>query len=268
MKKIVHFSDIHFGTEVESACEAFITDINRECPDLVVMSGDVTQRGRTKEYKTAKQFLSRVRFPMVVIPGNHDLPAWNPLKRFFGASSRFQKYISSDMFPFYRDKKIAVLGVNTSRALRWSSGSISAAQVNRIREKFLALPSNLIKVVVLHHNIMPSRGKHGERLLGHAKDFFLGVRDCGIDIVLTGHLHDSYTNVLSKDTTFGKPLIVSQAGTAVSRRVRNGFNEYNLVHIGDRQVQISIKRLREGNFVVDQIDTYDLLDNTTKHTFV
>jgi 3',5'-cyclic AMP phosphodiesterase CpdA len=248
MRKIIHISDIHFGTENETVAQSLIKNIYTECPDLIVISGDLTQRAKKHQFMAAKKFLDTLEFPKVIVPGNHDITLWNPYRRILLSNRRFKKYINKDMYPYFIDNEIAVVGINTARAIAITGGRISRHQIKWIIKQFEQVPENVAKIVVFHHNVLPSRAEKKDALLGGLSLFLRKVRHCRIDMILTGHLHDSFASLIPSEMSAGKPLIVSQAGTAISCRLRNGLNEYNLINITVENIEITIKKFKDGEF--------------------
>ena len=136
MKKLLHLSDLHFGRVDDSLVEPLRRAAQAIAPDLVVISGDFTQRARRVEYRAARRFLDSLSSPRLVVPGNHDIPLWDVIRRFVSPLGRYRHYITDDLAPFYVDDEIAVLGINTARSLTRKYGRINARQMARAREVF------------------------------------------------------------------------------------------------------------------------------------
>ena len=115
MRKIVHISDIHFGRIDYGAVELVVEKIRELQPHLVVVSGDLTQRAKSRQFIEAKRFLDRLPQPQIVVPGNHDVPLYNVYDRFVNPLEKFKKYIISDLTPTYFDDEMAVVGVRSGR---------------------------------------------------------------------------------------------------------------------------------------------------------
>src|ERR1051325_9213684 len=117
MKKIFHFSDIHFGgAQAPNVAEAILAEIATIRPDVVVVSGDLTQRARTAQFREARAFLDRIEAPKVVVPGNHDVPLWNVVDRFFSPLEKYRRWITDDLNPIYKDDDLVVMGIDTTRS--------------------------------------------------------------------------------------------------------------------------------------------------------
>ena len=129
MRTIVHLSDLHFGRIDPALPPALLRAAVEAAPDLVVVSGDLTQRARVAEFKAAARFLETLPAPQLTVPGNHDVPLYNVLQRWLTPLDRYRRYITRDLAPFYQDAEIAVLGVNTARALTFKDGRINRLQI-------------------------------------------------------------------------------------------------------------------------------------------
>ena len=138
-RTIVHLSDLHFGRVDPAILPALRRAVAVAAPDLVAVSGDITQRARIAEFKAAAHFLETLPAPLLVVPGNHDLPLYNVLLRWLSPLDRYRRFITSDLAPFYEDAEIAVLGVNTARALTFKDGRINRAPDRGRDEAFRAM---------------------------------------------------------------------------------------------------------------------------------
>src|SRR5206468_7143254 len=151
---IVHLSDLHFGAHDQRLVDAVESDIARLEPDLVVISGDFTQRARTEQFKEACQFLEKLReagHEVLGVPGNHDVPLYDVLRRFLSPLTRYRRYIDETLCPFIELPGLAVLGINTARSLTFKDGRISKEQVEFIRETFARTDPDSMRVLVTHH---------------------------------------------------------------------------------------------------------------------
>ena len=194
MKKIAHISDLHFGRVNESVAAGLLHDITRIGPDLIVVSGDLTQRARRAEFEKARAFLDQMHFPKLVVPGNHDIPLYDIIRRFLVPLKRYEEIITSGMMPLYLDNEIAVLGINTARSFTWKEGRISTEQIAEMKEKLCSLSPDLLKIVVTHHPFIPPPGSAGVQIVGRALRALDIIDECAIDLLLAGHLHDAYSS--------------------------------------------------------------------------
>ena len=148
MRTLVHLSDLHFGRIDESLLDPLVASVEEARPDVVVVSGDLTQRARSSQFSAAAAFLARLPSPRIVVPGNHDVPLYNVFDRFVRPLDKFRRYIEPDLSPEYIDAEIAVLGVNTARSLVVKNGRINEEQVAAVRAVLLPLADEVMKVLL------------------------------------------------------------------------------------------------------------------------
>ena len=231
MKKIAHISDIHFGREDAAVVERLVEKIGELLPDIVVVSGDLTQRARESQFRRAREMLDRLPKPQIVVPGNHDVPLYNVVERFTDPLDNYRKHISENLEPFYRDDEMAVTGVNTARSLTIKGGRINAEQVAAVRLRMSDLPEDMLKVVVTHHPFdVPDKADESD-IVGRAKKAMPLIAESGADVFLAGHLHVSHIGYSARRYKLdgGRNALIIQAGTAASVRERGEENSFNLI---------------------------------------
>ncbi len=231
MRKIVHISDLHFGMADDRVVEVLIEKINELRPDLVVLSGDLTQRAKSVQFAAARDFLDRLPGPKIVVPGNHDVPLYNVMKRFGSPLARYKKYITEDLEPFFADDEIAVAGINTTRSLTIKGGRISAEQVAAVRARMKGLPESVLKIVVTHHPFDVPDGEDERDIVERAEKALPLLAESGADVFLAGHLHVSHIGHSARRYRLddGYSALIIQAGTAASTRERGEENSFNLL---------------------------------------
>src|SRR5436190_21774092 len=154
MTRILHLSDLHFGAHDERLVEAVVGETDALKPDLIVISGDFTQRATTEQFGEACKFLERLRdqgHEVLGVPGNHDVPLYDVLRRFLSPLARYRRFIDDSLCPFFEMPGVAVLGINTARSLTFKDGRISHEQIEFIRETFARTPSESLRILVTHH---------------------------------------------------------------------------------------------------------------------
>jgi 3',5'-cyclic AMP phosphodiesterase CpdA len=259
MRTIVHLSDIHFGRVHLNLVEPLIRSVNQIKPDLVAISGDLTQRARTYQFKEARTFLDSLPQPQIIVPGNHDVPLHNPYTRFFQPLVKYRRYITEDLQPFYADQEIAVVGVNTARSLTFKGGRVNQTQIDGVREKLCPLPDEVMKAVVTHHPFDLPEGHNEGDLVGRSRMAMQALANCGADLFLAGHLHVSHTGHTAKRYNIkGHSALIVSAGTAASSRGRGEANSFNVIQV--EHPQIVVKRLRwqpeAGEFAVAMTEKF------------
>lgn len=229
MRTVVHLSDIHFGAVDPRLVAPLIRAVHAARPDLVVVSGDITQRGRRGEYRQAREFLLSLPGPQIVVPGNHDVPIYHPIERALRPMRRFRNFITPEMIPFYMDDEIAAIGINTARATKTKYGHISRSQLEKIQEMLCPIPEEHIKIVVTHHPFDLPEGYNQERqIVGRSRRAMQVLAKCGADLFLAGHLHRVHAGLTTERYKIeGYSALVIQAGTAAlldGSREANSFN--------------------------------------------
>ncbi|MEO8573434.1 MAG: metallophosphoesterase family protein [Pyrinomonadaceae bacterium] len=235
MRSIVHISDIHFGDADPEVVERLVEKITEIQPGLVVVSGDLTQRAKTKEFQEARAFLDRLPQPQVIVPGNHDVPLYNVFHRFVHPLSKFRKHITDDLKPSCIDDDVAVFGINTARSLTIKGGRVSEQQVGELERKLCAVDERKLKIIVTHHPFDLPEGFDEDDIVGRAKTVMPRLVECGADVFLAGHLHVSHITHSARRYRLedGYTALIIQAGTAASMRMRGENNSFNLLELGD-----------------------------------
>lgn len=264
MKIVAHISDLHFGIEDEAVAAALVQDLARlaPAPALVIISGDFTQRARQVEFVKAQAFLRSIPGPWLAVPGNHDIPFYDVLRRFIRPLRRYRRFISPDPDPWFQLDDLHVLGINTARSLTWKSGRISFQQILEIQRRFASIPNDQFKLLVTHHPFIPPPGDFdaGIDLVGRASEALKIIDRCGVDLLLAGHLHHGYTgDIRTFYPATARSIVVAQAGTAISRRLRNEPNAYNVVCLDNDHIKVSVRVWRGAQFEDGLITSYRLV---------
>ncbi len=239
MRTIVHLSDLHFGHVDDALLSPLRTAVAALDPHVVVVSGDLTQRARARQFREARAYLDMLPKPQIVVPGNHDVPLYNVFKRFAGPLANYRRYISEDLEPFYADDEVAIAGVNTARSLTFKGGRINEEQVEMVRGKLCLLPDAVTKIVVTHQPFDLPDTADPDHLVGRARMAMETLAACGADVLLAGHLHLSHAGDTTARYKFeGYAALVVQAGTATSTRGRGETNSFNALRIDGDIVEV------------------------------
>jgi 3',5'-cyclic AMP phosphodiesterase CpdA len=188
--RVLQLSDLHAGTkeepEVEGDLRALVASVE---PELVVVSGDLTNRNRPAEHDRAATFLRSLERPLLVVPGNHDIPKLPPW-RFTGAFSEFVR-VWGETEPTYRSVRLIVVGLNSVRPWKQQGGALRAPQLDRARRSFAEAPAGALCVAVLHHHLLGAPWRTLKRTIANRASVLGGLVDAGAELIVSGHVHQS-----------------------------------------------------------------------------
>jgi 3',5'-cyclic AMP phosphodiesterase CpdA len=247
MPRLIHLSDLHFGAHDPKLVDAVEQRIDDAKPDLVVISGDFTQRARTEQFEQACQFLERLKaagHEVLGVPGNHDVPLYDVLRRFLSPLTRYRRFIDESLCPFHELPGAAVLGINTARSLTFKDGRINQDQVTYIRDTFSRTRADTARILVTHHPLFARPVGDGPELgkaIGRQELALDAVAEAGVDLLLAGHTHRASTHHAKDLVTDAGPALVIQAGTATSTRLRDEEQSFNLLEVGNAEVTVAVQ---------------------------
>lgn len=260
MPRLAHLSDLHFGAHDERLVEGVEERIDELKPDLVVISGDFTQRARTEQFREACHFLERLQdagHEVLGVPGNHDVPLYDVLRRFLSPLARYRRFIDDNLCPFVELPGLAVLGINTARSLTFKDGRINQDQVAFIRDTFSRAPRDAFRVLVTHHPLFALPvGEELSRAIGRQELALDAIQEAGVDMLLAGHNHHASSHHASDLVTRAGGALVVQAGTATSTRVREQEQSFNAIDVADGSVTIVVNGWEDGSFVPRDAKSY------------
>ncbi|WP_324752495.1 metallophosphoesterase [Roseovarius sp. Pro17] len=259
MRRVVHLSDLHFGRDRPELLAPLITAVNMLAPDLVAISGDLTQRARSGQFRAARAFLQRLEAPVLVVPGNHDIPLHNPLARILWPWRQYRSHISPQLEPSFEDSELIVLGMNTVNRFAHQSGQVSPSALSRV-DCALGDRKSRTCLIVAHHPLeqLATDRKRPTRGAECAKDM---LSQMGVDAVLSGHLHswraDPYAHKDGRNA-----MLQVHAGTGLSTRHRGEENDFNLLEIGAGAITVTryAASSETADFVPSQIRDFALGD--------
>jgi 3',5'-cyclic AMP phosphodiesterase CpdA len=239
MRTLVHLSDLHFGRVDESLLAPLRELVQGLEPDVVVVSGDLTQRAKSEQFEAARAWLDTLPEPQIVVPGNHDISLYNVFRRFVKPLDRYRRYITEDLAPVYVDDEIAIVGVNTARSLTFKDGRVNQEQVAQIHAQLDQLDRALTRIVVTHHPFDLPENSKDEEVVGRAQMAMKAFAECGVDVLMAGHLHASHAgNTAERYRIADYAALVVQAGTATSTRERGEVNSLNVLRVASGRVEV------------------------------
>jgi 3',5'-cyclic AMP phosphodiesterase CpdA len=254
MRTIAHLSDLHFGREDPDVVAALLAELGERRPTVVAVSGDLTQRARPTQFRAARAFLDRIEAPQVVVPGNHDVPLYDVVRRFTSPLGRYARFVTPELEPAYADDALHVLGVSTARSLTWKEGRISLDQIEALRRRFCdgAAPPRL-RVLVAHHPFGAAADGARPRVAGRSGRALRVLAGCGLDLLLTGHLHRLAHGELEHPVErLSRAVLAFHAGSATSVRLRGEPNSYNWIEVDGPRLVLTIRSFAGDRFATVQ----------------
>jgi 3',5'-cyclic AMP phosphodiesterase CpdA len=262
--RLAHLSDLHFGKHDTVVSSTLARELQSQGPDLVVVSGDFTQTGSEAEFRAAREFLDTLGAPVFAVPGNHDVPQRDMWRRFVNPYGHYRKYISPDLEPFAQVDGVALVGLKTphraTAGFNWQQGAFGRRQLKAVGERFAAAGPEAIRVIVAHHPLLEPEGElKGSMPPVRRADLALKTfSSLGVRLVLSGHFHLSYVRKhahlgeigLGEPTgarrSAAAPILVAQASSTISTRLRGHPNAYNLIDFEDNEIGIAVREWKGG----------------------
>ncbi|MFW6040591.1 MAG: metallophosphoesterase family protein [Thermoplasmatota archaeon] len=229
--KIFHMSDTHIGNEDafdKNVLEKVLDKVNKGGYDILLHSGDVTQDSKLESYKKAQKIFKKIEIPFIVIPGNHDKRS--------GGLSLFEDYIGPSNG--IEELGECVIIYVDSAVSDTDEGRVGMVKFDMIKEALREHHRKAIKIVLIHHHIIPIPKAGRERnVLSNAGDLLDLFLKEDVDLVVSGHRH--YPNVYQVED-----IVFINAGTASGKKTRYGDpNSYNLIEIDEDKVKVKTKKI-------------------------
>ena len=262
--KIAHLADVHFGRIARCGIvEALVADVASVDADLIIVSGDLTQRARKREYEQAAMLLRSFTAPVLVVPGNHDVYAWwHPFHRLVAPLRRFRRYICEDPSPTFTNDEVSVLGITSACGWTIQRGWCGAPTRRRIGSFFAGQPEGKFRILVVHHPLAAARSIGAEDVALGGAQTLRAAAEAKVDLVLSGHWHLSHAAMVSEFG--GDPFVVAITGTATSDRWRapqERLNQYQAIDVLSEHIVIEARQydpcahayefVRRSNFARD-----------------
>jgi len=260
MTSILHLSDTHFGTEVPTVLTALQRHVQEQGADLLILSGDITQRARRDQFEAAQQFIQQLKAVGVrhslIVPGNHDIPLFNLWQRFLSPYGNYRQHFGHDLEPCFENDELLVIGLNTTHPTRHKNGRITERQIQSVCQRLRDTDPRKLRLVVAHQPFGAMVSSDLANLQQGAEQAISAWADAGLDIVLGGHIHLPYIRPLSLQyPKLAREIWIVQAGTATSSRLRraipNSFNRLRLNKLpSGKQVLVERWDFQDDQFVL------------------
>lgn len=248
--RIIHISDIHFGAHNPEAEAVLIREINSRAPELVVLSGDLTQTGSRKEFSEARRFINAIKAPVFCVPGNHDIPHYNLWARLTRPYDHYRHYVNPEINPVTRSHDMVLAGLNSARPIlphwNWAHGKISRRQIADTAAIFNQEPAEKLRILVCHHPLQKAIESPLKTIVWGARHAITELLATKTDLILTGHVHHASVTMIEDegegDKSSGHRIAAIAASTAISTRIRNHDNGYNIITITDKNINVHMMR--------------------------
>jgi 3',5'-cyclic AMP phosphodiesterase CpdA len=244
MTRIVLLADLHFGSVPMGLAETLRAAVAELAPDVIVVAGDLTMRSRRREFADVQAWLKALSAPLMLLPGNHDLPVWNIFERFSSPFARYAKATGSPLMPVFEDAQCFVLGLNTTASWQphwqWQEGIARRADVIAAEKLLAAAPAGKLRVVATHHPLFTVEGMPRARPVRRFAEALSMLARQDVAVLMHGHLHQQYAMTMQHD---GKRILTIGAPTALSSRVRGEPNGFWLIAIDGDDVVLTLMRL-------------------------
>ncbi len=226
MTVLLQISDPHFGTERYEVVEALLALSRTLAPDVLVLSGDITQRARRSQFEGARSFVDRLGIATrIVLPGNHDLPVFDLFTRLVDPYGHYIRSFGESFAPSIETPDLLVLGVNTTTPRRRKDGEVGEVAIRRVADRLKRATYSQLRIVVTHQPAYVTRPKDAGNLLHGHQAAVRAWAAAGADIVMGGHIHLPYVAAINDGfPDLPRKLWCVQAGTALSRRLRHEAN--------------------------------------------
>lgn len=243
--RIVQLADLHFGAEDARAIEAATESVRQLAPDVVVVSGDMTQRGKHREFEMARAWIDSLNRPCLIVPGNHDTPLFNLVSR---ASSPFQRH--DHYFDSYasmlRVDDVRIDGLNTARGWQarsnWAEGSVRLRHLATILNRDVR--PDTIRVLACHHPFRSPKDAPLRTRTRRGATASEMLAESDVAILLTGHVHTPHVELIQEPN--GRYLAIS-AGT-LSTRLRSAPPAFNSLDITPTSVSVTTHDFKGSAF--------------------
>lgn len=231
MTRLLHLSDLHFGRTRPELVQPLIEAAAALAPDATLVSGDLTQRAREWQFEEAAHFLDALPQPLLVVPGNHDIPLDRPFQRFLRPFANYRAAVTPDLEPMFDLPGVRVIGINTAWPFSWEHGRARRRSLALAETRLQDARDARLRVVVMHHPLVHPPGEDKDPM-DRADEAARRLAQAGADLVLAGHLH-AWGAAVEELREGRRRMLLVQAGTGISSRVRAHENDFNVIDLQD-----------------------------------
>lgn len=261
MRRLAHISDLHFDRIDPAVVAGLERDLHEYTPDLLAVTGDLTQRAKPAQFAQARAFLEGLPFRRLVVPGNHDIaPVYRPIARLTKPFDDYRRSISQELDVSYADEELLVVGLSTADPFRYKEGTVSRAQLGWLL-MLARQHSGRFGVLLSHHPVVRPLSGPIERRARGSRRLHRVLERARIQLVLAGHLHESFNGPSSARIGGEADVVVVQASTATSTRLRRHNNAYNRIAIDSSRLSIEVRVWDGARFSSERASHYDLAPN-------
>jgi 3',5'-cyclic AMP phosphodiesterase CpdA len=240
--RVLQVSDLHAGTREEPEVESDLRTLVAESePELVVASGDLTHRNARAEHARAAELLRSLGRPLLVIPGNHDIPRWPPW-RFTRTFDEFRR-VWPELEPVYTSERVVVCGLNSVRPWKQQGGALRSSQLAYARRVFADAPPTALRMVALHHHLLGAPWRTAKRTIANRSTLLGALVDAGAELIVSGHVHQSAVGERREFEVVGGDVhgttVVTAPGLGQPRPKRRGeARGLHVFEIDERSIRV------------------------------
>jgi 3',5'-cyclic AMP phosphodiesterase CpdA len=240
MYRIIHLSDIHFGRLRPTLAERLTQIVQALRPDAVVITGDITQRARSEQFRAASAFLAALPKPLILTPGNHDVPLYRVHKRFFAPLRGYTKHVLPLSAGSSSHESALIVPIDSTRRFTIDGGRVSPAELARAKAAFASAPAGALKIASLHHPVVVPHDVSAKKRLQNAQETLHAFAEMGVDVVLSGHTHRPFVDIVDvRGVDDECHILAVTAGSAISGRDRDWGNSFYSLAITGAQLEVN-----------------------------
>ena len=236
--RIVHLTDLHFGFHHPELVGPLADAVNAAAPAQIVVTGDLAHRARDDHFGLAREFLRRLKAPVMCVPGNHDVPLYNVLGRISRPYAAYRRAVPGSREPIVDLPGARIVGLNSIARLHWRQGRAWPHRISRVVAALRAAPPGALRVVAVHHPFAQPSDATKALMIGAAEGL-ARLADAGCDLILSGHLHDWAVGPFD-DADPGPPGILQlHGGSALCRRASDPVTEFMVIDVAQPELRVT-----------------------------